>query len=260
MSLSTDLNAKYGRSYLTFKDVDRAQKDISVFDDGMSGSLSSSEDEAFTQLIQAKLIDADVLSGFYVVDEDDIVEGLSQTAKNSDNPKETLEFKGEVENYKQIAEDANLVYVTQAQSDLADLMVTRIKKSSTWQNNLSGDSFTEIISSETVGDGEFSGSVDVIDGSIFSFKATTNEADEWEDEVYLKNYDMEAYINYVATGKSTYWIVQETTPPYLPAFYKSGSSILSAGQTKLESVLDRIQDFLDNYPTDADEYSYAKTL
>tara|TARA_E500000305_G_C3993685_1_gene223393 strand:- start:531 stop:1316 length:786 start_codon:yes stop_codon:yes gene_type:complete len=261
MSLSTDLNTKYGRSYLTFEDVDRAQKDISVFDDGMNGNLSSSEEEVFVQLMQSQLINPDnPENGFFIVDEDEVVEGMTSASKNASAPKETLEFEREINTLKQQAEDKGLLYVTKAEFDLSNTMATRLKKSFTWQNALSGQHFGEIFSSSTVDSGTFSGEVNTISGSIVSFKQTPNEADEWESEISSKNYDMEAYINYMATGKSTYWIVQETTAPYLAAFYKSGTTILNAGKTKLGVVLTNIQDFLDDYPTDPDEYAYSKTL
>lgn len=261
MSLSTDLNAKYGRSYLTFQDVDNAQKDISLFDDSMTGSLPSSEEETFNLLFEAVLLDPlDGTAGFYIVDEDDIIEGMTPSSQNAPDPKATDEFKSEVDAYKQKAAADGLIYATTEQLDKVELMVARAKKSSSWNNYLSGPPFEEIFSDEVVGDGTFNGTVTVIDGSILSVKVTSLDADEWESEAYSKNFDMEAYINYIATGKATYFLVQEQSDPYLPAFYKAGTTLLTSGQSKLEGVLDRIQDFLDDYPTDPDEYSYVKTL
>lgn len=254
MTLSEKLEARYGKKHLSYSSLKKALGDIRYFDMSMKGLIKYSSDALrFGNFYDDMLFmtPEEHAQHYYFVDEEKLIEGLSDKTKASKNIKATKEYKEALK----ALEDPDKMLMSQEEWKRGVKMVKRLEECGLKENYLSGEFQVEFLEEIPDENGEpvlVKGFLDCLQrdqGRIIDSKSAKS-VNKFKWAVNDFRYDIQAYIyTTVFDLPDFYWVVQEKTSPYLPALVKCSEDTLRNGKNFFNDSVAIIHEFLDN-PTE----------
>ena len=239
---------KYGKDYLSYSSIKNALADMALFDKYMKGELKfESEALQFGTLYDDMLFDPDFSNNYIVIDENEIISGLSSKAQASTRPKMTKEYKDAVnEAWSSAIEDGKQVVASSDYQKSRD-MVNRLKQCGLYRTHLKGDYQVEFLKEidTSIGPVKFRGFLDCLGDGFISDSKSSQSVSKFRYSVRDYGYDIQAYLYTKAFNiDQFYWVVQEKKDPYLPALVECSEETLFAGEMKVNEALESIKTFL----------------
>jgi hypothetical protein len=194
------------------------------------------------------MTDDEFKGNYYSIDEDKVIEGLSDKTKAAKNIKATKEYKDTIDGIKQSYEGSTLVSVDDM--EMARDMVKRLEDCGLRDSHLSGKFQVEFLHNLPDENGEpvlVKGFLDCLGDDFITDSKSAVSVQKFGYAVRDFCYDIQAFIyTQVFDIKDFYWVVQEKTDPYLPALVKCTDKTIFSGEMKFYDSISRIHDFLDN--------------
>ena len=260
MRISEKLKEKYGKEHLSYSSLKIATYDMAKFDMYMRGELKFASDALdFGSLYDMLLFEPDKASDVYVkIDEEAIIEGLSDKAKASKKVKLTTEYKQALQKLKDDAVADGKVLCSSEDWNQALDMITRLDDCGLIDEYLSSRNF-QVEFKEELNGVIVKGFLDCLgDGFIVDSKSTKS-VDKFRYSVRDFSYDIQAYIYTKVFGIDRfYWLVQEKTYPYFPAIVECSDETIFAGEMKFFDGVSRIESFLNNDKDPKKDYAVFK--
>lgn len=246
MNLPEKLNELYGKPHLSYSSLKNALGDIKQFDRYMKGELKYESDAlAFGTLYDMLLFERDkAYDQYIIIGHEQILDHLSDKARNSKNPKLTSEYKAQLQLMNTEAIEKGKTICSSEDWKTANEMIDRLDSCGLIQSHLSGKFQVEF--NEMLHGVQVKGFLDCLGSDFISDSKSSRSVDKFRYSVRDFCYDIQAYIyTQVFDIKKFYWVVQEKTYPYLPALVKCTDSTLFTGEMKFHEAVERIKTFVD---------------
>lgn len=243
---------RYGKSYLSYSSIKQALGDMASFDMYMKGELKFKSDALdFGTLYDMILFEKDkALDTYQVLNEQNIVDSLSDKARASKRPKLTSEYKAAIAKLNTEAIENNKMIVSQEDWSKANDMIDRLVDCGLSESHLTGKYQVEF--NEELNGVPVRGFLDCLGDGFISDSKSTQSVNKFRYSVRDFSYDIQAYIYTQVFGvEDFYWVVQEKTYPYTPALVKCTENTIFTGEMKFHQAIDKIREFLNK----GDEYS-----
>ena len=253
MTISEQLQERYGKSHLSYSSPKQALGDMAQFDRYMKGEVKYKSDALdFGTLYDMLLFERDKAFDKYVImSESSILSQLSDKARASKKPSLTSEYKAVVAKMKTEALEEGKTIVSHDDWQTANDMIDRLDTCGLLNTYLAGDYQVGFL--EELNGVQVKGFLDCLGDGFISDSKSARSSEKFRYAVRDFSYDIQAYIYTKVFGiKDFYWVVQEKTYPYLPALVKCTDETLFTGEMKFNDALVRIKQFL------AEDYDPAK--
>jgi hypothetical protein len=253
MTISEQLQERYGKSHLSYSSLKQALGDMAQFDRYMKGEVKYKSDALdFGTLYDMLLFERDKAFDKYVImSESSILSQLSDKARASKKPSLTSEYKAVVAKMKTEALEEGKTIVSHDDWQTANDMIDRLDTCGLLNTYLAGDYQVGFL--EELNGVQVKGFLDCLGDGFISDSKSARSSEKFRYAVRDFSYDIQAYIYTKVFGiKDFYWVVQEKTYPYLPALVKCTDETLFTGEMKFNDALVRIKQFL------AEDYDPAK--
>ena len=251
MTLSDKLMERYGKPHLSYSSIKQALGDIRKFDKYMKGEIKyTSKALEFGNVYDDMLFmtDDEFNGNYYSINEDEVIEGLSDKTKAAKNIKATKEYKETIAGIKGDNEGSTLVSVEDMK--MARDMVSRLEDCGLRDSHLSGKFQVEFLHELPDENGEpvlVKGFLDCLGDGFITDSKSAASVQKFGYAVRDFCYDIQAFIyTQVFDINDFYWVVQEKTDPYLPALVKCTDKTIFSGEMKFYDSISRINNFLDN--------------
>ena len=246
MTISEQLQERYGKPHLSYSSLKQALGDMAQFDRYMKGELKYKSDALdFGTLYDMLLFEREKAFDKYIVMSDSqIMSRLSDKARNSKKPSLTSEYKAVVASMKTEALEEGKTIVSHDDWQMANDMIDRLATCGLLDTYLAGEYQVEF--NEELNGVRVKGFLDCLGDGFISDSKSARSSEKFRYAVRDFSYDIQAYIYTKVFGiKDFYWVVQEKTYPYLPALVKCTEDTLFVGEMKFNDAITRIQRFLD---------------
>jgi len=250
MTLSDKLMERYGKKHLSYSSIKQALGDMRKFDKYMNGEIKySSAALSFGTLYDDMLFMSkeEFEGSYYCIDEDAVIQGLSDKAKDSKNTKATKEYKEAIASIKNSNDKSTLVSTDDMA--MAKDMVSRLEDCGLRDSHLTGQFQVEFLEEIPDDNGEpvlVKGFLDCLGDGFITDSKSAASVQKFGYAVRDFSYDIQAYLyTNVFNIDNFYWVVQEKTDPYLPALVKCSDKTIFSGEMKFYDVISRINEFLD---------------
>lgn len=253
MTISEQLQERYGKSHLSYSSLKQALGDMAQFDRYMKGEVKYKSDALdFGTLYDMLLFEREKAFDKYVVmSESNVLSQLSDKARASKKPSLTSEYKAIVAKMKTEALEEGKTIVSHDDWQTANDMIDRLDTCGLLNTYLAGDYQVGFL--EELNGVQVKGFLDCLGDGFISDSKSARSSEKFRYAVRDFSYDIQAYIYTKVFGiKDFYWVVQEKTYPYLPALVKCTDETLFTGEMKFNDALVRIKQFL------AEDYDPAK--
>ncbi len=143
MNLSEKLHERYGKSHLSYSSIKHALTDMRLFDLHMRGQLRKESDALnFGSLYDMMLFEPDRARAHYqILNDNAILDSMSDKAKSSKNPKLTAEWKGIVKDFTDKAEENGQEIVSVDDWTKAQEMIDRLHMCGLYDTFLEGNKY-----------------------------------------------------------------------------------------------------------------------
>ena len=245
MTLSEQLQERYGKSHLSYSSLKQALGDMAQFDRYMKGELKYKSDALdFGTLYDMLLFEREQAFEKYIVMSDSqVMSRLSDKARNSKKPSMTSEYKAVVQAMKTEALEEGKTIVSSDDWQMANDMIDRLATCGLLDTYLAGDYQVGFL--EELNGVQVKGFLDCLGDGFISDSKSARSAEKFRYAVRDFCYDIQAYIYTKVFGVNEfYWLVQEKTYPYLPALVECSEETLFAGEMKFNDAIERIEKFL----------------
>ena len=266
MEFATKLMERTGKGYLSYSAIKYAadgskNQDMKLFELYMKGYLKKdSPAMAFGSLYDCLLLEPDKLNDkFYVIHDESVCEEIG-----GKSPRSTKVYKEWriVEEAKALESGKRMI--AEEDMDKAINMINRLDESEVVdmetgeivpvRKYLTGTPQYEI--NGWVDDVPIRGFLDVHGGSFISDSKTTRSMAGFRYDVRSYDYDIQAFLyTYHESVKDFYWVVQDTTSPYLCGVFKASSQTLEFGEHKFRSGIANIKRWLDTPEKEAHSFA-----
>jgi hypothetical protein len=254
LNIPQALEERYGKSHLSYSSIKHALTDMRLFDMYMSGALKKESDALnFGSLYDMMLFEPDRAKAHYqILNDNAILDSMSDKAKSSKNPKLTAEWKGIVKDFKDKAEENGQEIVSVDDWTKAQEMIDRLHVCGLYDTFLDGNKFqvefNEVMVLEN--DGEelgvrVKGFLDCLGKEYILDSKSTRSMSKFKYDVNSFCYDIQAYIYCTVFDiDEYYWLVQEKAYPFYPGIVKCSQETLFNGEMKFHQAITRIETFL----------------
>jgi hypothetical protein len=258
MSISEQLQERYGKPHLSYSSLKQALGDMAQFDRYMKGELKYKSDALdFGTLYDMLLFEREKAFDTYIVMSDSqIMAQLSDKARASKKPSLTSEYKAVVAAMKTEALEEGKTIVSHDDWQMANDMIDRLVTCGLLDTYLAGEYQVEF--NEDLNGVQVKGFLDCLGDGFISDSKSARSAEKFRYAVRDFSYDIQAYVYTKVFGiKDFYWVVQEKTYPYLPALVKCTDETLFVGEMKFNDAVNRIRRFLnEDYDPTTDYLQY----
>ena len=258
MSISEQLQERYGKPHLSYSSLKQALGDMAQFDRYMKGELKYKSDALdFGTLYDMLLFEREKAFDTYIVMSDSqIMAQLSDKARASKKPSLTSEYKAVVAAMKTEALEEGKTIVSHDDWQMANDMIDRLVTCGLLDTYLAGEYQVEF--NEDLNGVQVKGFLDCLGDGFISDSKSARSAEKFRYAVRDFSYDIQAYVYTKVFGiKDFYWVVQEKTYPYLPALVKCTDETLFVGEMKFNDAVNRIRRFLnEDYDPTTDYLRY----
>ena len=258
MSISEQLQERYGKPHLSYSSLKQALGDMAQFDRYMKGELKYKSDALdFGTLYDMLLFEREKAFDTYIVMSDSqIMAQLSDKARASKKPSLTSEYKAVVAAMKTEALEEGKTIVSHDDWQMANDMIDRLVTCGLLDTYLAGEYQVEF--NEELNGVQVKGFLDCLGDGFISDSKSARSAEKFRYAVRDFSYDIQAYVYTRVFGiKDFYWVVQEKTYPYLPALVKCTDETLFVGEMKFNDAVNRIRRFLnEDYDPTTDYLQY----
>jgi hypothetical protein len=247
---------KYNKTYLSYSSIKNALGDMRLFDMYMKKEVKKTSDAlSFGSLYDMMLFEPDRAKSHYVILNDNaILDQMSEKAKSGKNPKATNEWKNLLSEFKAQAEENGQEVVSVDDWVKAQEMIDRLHASKLYSSYLDGGQFQVEFNSDIDGI-KVRGFYDCIGDKIVVDSKSTRSMHKFRYDVGSFCYDIQAYIYMKVSGaEDFYWLVQEKAYPYYPGIVRCTEETLFSGEMKFNEAIGRIATFLEKGP----DYDYDR--
>lgn len=254
LNIPEALQERYGKSHLSYSSIKHALTDMRLFDLHMRGQLRKESDALnFGSLYDMMLFEPDRAKAHYkILNDNAILDSMSDKAKSSKNPKLTSEWKGIVKDFKQNAEENGQEIVSVDDWTKAQEMIDRLHMCGLYDTFLEGNKyqveFNEVMVIEN--DGEelgirVKGFLDCLGDEFILDSKSSRSMSKFKYDVNSFCYDIQAYIySTVFDIDKYYWLVQEKAYPFYPGIVTCTKETMFNGEMKFHQAISRIETFL----------------
>ncbi len=254
LNLPKALEERYGKSHLSYSSIKHALTDMRLFDLHMRGQLRKESDALnFGSLYDMMLFEPDRARAHYkILNDNAILDSMSDKAKSSKNPKLTAEWKGIVKDFKDQAEENGQEIVSVDDWTKAQEMIDRLHMCGLYDTFLEGNKyqveFNEVMVIEN--DGEelgirVKGFLDCLGDEFILDSKSTRSMSKFKYDVNSFCYDIQAFIySTVFDIDKYYWLVQEKAYPFYPGIVTCSQETMFNGEMKFHQAITRIETFL----------------
>lgn len=266
LNIPQALEERYGKSHLSYSSIKHALTDMRLFDLHMRGQLrKESEALNFGSLYDMMLFEPDRARAHYkILNDNAILDSMSDKAKASKNPKLTSEWKGIVQDFKAKAEENGQEIVSVDDWTKAQEMIDRLHMCGLYDTFLEGNKyqveFNEVLVIED--DGEelgirVKGFLDCLGDEFIVDSKSTRSMSKFKYDVNSFCYDIQAYIySTVFDIDRYYWLVQEKSYPFYPGIVRCSQETMFNGEMKFHQAITRIETFL--MRSQDNEYDFSR--
>lgn len=256
IDVSKKLSELYGKEHLSYSSLKVALTDMAKFDLYMKGELKfESKALDFGTLYDMLLFEREkAMEHYMVVNDDMIMDRLSDKARSTARPKATSEWKAAVDYFNTQALEDGRVMCSPEDWKTANDMIDRLHDTGLYNEYISpGDYQVEF--NERLNGVVVKGFLDCLGSDFIVDSKSTKSVEKFRYSVRDFSYDIQAYIYTKVFGiNKFYWLAQEKTYPYLPAIVECSEETLFAGEMKFMDAVRRITNFLTNDKPPTQDY------
>lgn len=256
IDIPTALEERYGKAHLSYSSIKVALTDMAQFDLYMKRELKfESRALDFGTLYDMLLFEREkAMQSYTIMSDDRILEWCSDGVKKMKRPSMSAEFKKIKAEMNEQSEAEGKKLVSPDDWKMANDMIDRLEKCGLADQYLSSGNY-QVEFNEMLGPVKVKGFLDCLgDGYIVDSKSTKSVS-KFRYSVRDFSYDIQAYIYTKVFGVNEfYWLVQEKTNPYLPAIVECSEETLFAGEMKFNEGIERIEKFLREGDSPAQDY------
>lgn len=243
MELGIKLFEKFGKNYISSSALKEATKDMKLFEMYMAGKLrKESKALSFGSLYDCLLFTPeDLEKNFFILDDKFDQEICAEIGGKA--PRMTNKYK---EWYKNLVDNlGNKTVVNEDDMQQAIDMISRLDETGLKDTFLVGEFQKEF--TVFINDWPVRGFLDVLNDSYISDSKSTVSIGGFKRDVFVYNYDLQAYIYSTAfPGRPFYWVAQEKAYPYLPAVVHCTEDTLLSGKRKFDMATNRILSYMES--------------
>jgi hypothetical protein len=250
------IEKRYNKTYLSYSSIKNALGDMRLFDMYMKGEVKKTSDAlTFGSLYDMMLFEPDRAKSHYVILNDNaILDQMSEKAKSGKNPKATNEWKHIFSEFKAQAEENGQEIVSVDDWTKAQEMIDRLHASGLYDSYLNGGQF-QVEFNDDIDGIRVRGFYDCLGDKVVVDSKSTRSMQKFRYDVGSFCYDIQAYIYMKVSGaENFYWLVQEKAYPFYPGIVRCTEETLFSGEMKFNEAIGRIATFLELGP----DYDYDR--
>lgn len=256
MEFATKLLERTGKGYLSYSAIKYAadgskNQDMKLFELYVKGKLhKESPAMSFGSLYDCMLLEPEKVNDrFFFLDDSEKIQEIG-----GKSPRATKVYKDWKEEQELEAVATGKRVVSEEDMTKAIDMINRLDESEVVMPEtgeimpvrefLKGTAQQEIVG--WIDEVPIRGFLDVHGGSFITDSKTTRSISGFRYDVRGFDYDIQAYMYTKHEGiNDFYWVVQDTTSPYLCGVFKASETTLQYGEMKFQSAINNIRRWLD---------------
>ena len=245
MSLSKELEKRYGKAHLSYSSLKNALGDMAQFDRYMKGELKFKCDALdFGSMYDMLIFERGrAFETYKVLNEEEVLSRCQPKTIEAKKPSMTNDYKAVKETLAEEYRSDGKILTSHEDWKTANDMIDRLDSCGLLKSHLSGKFQVEFL--HDINGVLLKGFLDCLGDGFITDSKSTRSVEKFRYSVRDFCYDIQAYIYTQAFGvKDFYWVAQEKTYPYLPALIKCKEETLFAGEMKFDTAVARIQKLL----------------